>query len=190
MVLLSVLPPINSKINLLKRKAPKKILLSAISALLIATTVFGSATFASEEIPEGSSLESIRKFNEYIASLPEENAQLILEDQEMVANMKLDSYWAEPDENAVSTQGLVRVFPLDQYPAGSYFTVKPALAILFPATHVYIKQAIQLPTALMRQKVPTEIAKRMKELPLSSAKPSLIISIISAPCMILAMLIQ
>lgn len=104
-------------------ETPKKILLSAISALLIATTVFGSATFASEEIPEGSSLESIRKFNEYIASLPEENAQLILEDQEMVANMKLDSYWAEPDENAVSTQGLVRVFPLDQYPAGSYFTV-------------------------------------------------------------------
>ena len=104
-------------------KTSKKIFLSAISALLIATSIFGSATYASGEIPEGSSPESIRKFNEYIASLPEENAQLILEDQEMVANMKLDSYWAEPDENTASTQGLVRVFPVSQYPAGSYFTV-------------------------------------------------------------------
>ena len=104
-------------------KTPKKILLSSISALLIATTIFGSATYASEEIPEGSSLESIRKFNEYVASLPEECAQSLLEDEELVINMKLDSYWIEPDENAASAQGLVRIFPVSQYPAGSYFTV-------------------------------------------------------------------
>lgn len=102
-------------------KITKKIFLSTISALLIATTVFGFAAYASEEIPEGSSLESIRKFNEYIASLPEENAQLILEDQEMVANMKLDSYWEEPDENALDVR-LQLVFPIDDYPAGKYFT--------------------------------------------------------------------
>lgn len=104
-------------------KTPKKILLSSISALLIATTIFGSATYASEEIPEGSSLESIRKFNEYVASLPKECAQSLLEDEELVINMKLDSYWIEPDENAASAQGLVRIFPVSQYPAGSYFTV-------------------------------------------------------------------
>lgn len=102
-------------------KTSKKIFLSALSALMIATSIFGFATYASEEIPEGSSLESIRKFNEYIASLPEENAQLILEDQEMVANMKLDSYWEEPDENALDVR-LQLVFPIDDYPAGKYFT--------------------------------------------------------------------
>lgn len=102
-------------------KTSKKIFLSAISALLIATSIFGSATYASGEIPEGSSPESIRKFNEYIASLPEENAQLILEDQEMVANMKLDSYWAEPDEKYSVNSGAGSSFPC--FPISSGFVL-------------------------------------------------------------------
>lgn len=103
-------------------KTRKKLFLSALSALLVITTIFCSATYASVETPEGSSLESIRKFNEYIASLPEERAQSLLADHELVTNMKLASYWEEPDENALAVR-LQLVFPISQYPENSYFTV-------------------------------------------------------------------
>ena len=103
-------------------KFNKRIFLSAVAALLVVTTFLGSATYASNNIPEGSSVESIQKFNDYIASLPTDYAQIILDDEELVYSMKLDSYWEEPQENSPSSLRFRPVFPLDEYPAGSYFT--------------------------------------------------------------------
>lgn len=100
----------------------KKFIFSLVSALLIMTTVFAPVAYASNPYNNvwKSSSESVQKFNEYIASLPEENARLILEDEELVFMMKLDSYW-EPDTvstNAVKSSSL----PLSAYPAGNYFS--------------------------------------------------------------------
>lgn len=64
----------------------KKFIFSLVSALLIMTTVFAPVAYASNPYNNvwKSSSESVQKFNEYIASLPEENARLILEDEELV----------------------------------------------------------------------------------------------------------
>lgn len=73
----------------------RKILFSFIAALLIVTTAFAPAVYAANPFNNiwKSSPESVQKFNEYIASLSKEEAALILSDEELVFNMKLDSYW-------------------------------------------------------------------------------------------------
>lgn len=100
----------------------KKFFLSFISALLIITTVLTPVTYASNPFNNvwKSSAESIQKFNEYIASLSEEEAALILADEELVFNMKLDSYWntSEVSTNSVRSVSL----PLSSYPSGSYYS--------------------------------------------------------------------
>lgn len=100
----------------------KKIIFSFISTLLIVTTVFAPVAYASNPYNNvwKSSPASVQKFNEYIASLPEENARLILEDDELVFTMKLDSYW-EPGNvstNSVRSTSL----PLASYPAGNFYS--------------------------------------------------------------------
>lgn len=94
----------------------KKFFLSFISALLIITTVLTPVAYASNPFNNvwKSSAESIQKFNEYITSLSEEEAALILADEELVFNMKLDSYWntSEVSTNSVRSVSL----PLSSYP--------------------------------------------------------------------------
>ena len=72
----------------------KKFIFSFISTLLIVTTVFAPVAYASNPYNNvwKSSPSSVQKFNEYIASLPEEEAALIHADEELVFNKKLDSY--------------------------------------------------------------------------------------------------
>ncbi len=66
--------------------------------------------------------ESIRKFNSYIASLDKETAKLILDDEELVASMKLDTYWMD-SYDSVEIQSIQSVtLPLESWPVGSYFT--------------------------------------------------------------------
>lgn len=100
----------------------KKFFLSFISALLIITTVLTPVAYASNPFNNvwKSSAESIQKFNEYIASLSDEEAALILADEELVFNMKLDSYWNTPE---ISTNSVRSVsLPLSGSPAGSYYS--------------------------------------------------------------------
>lgn len=100
----------------------RKMFFSLIAALLIVTTAFAPAVYAANPFNNvwKSSPESIQKFNEYIASLPEEEAALILADEELVFNMKLDSYWLEPSSTA-RAQSVVSL-PLTSYPAGSFYS--------------------------------------------------------------------
>lgn len=100
----------------------KKLIFAFVSALLIATTVLAPIAYASNPYNNvwKSSPESIQKFNEYIASLPEDEAALILADEELVFNMKLDSYW---NIETVSTNSVRAVsLPLSGSPAGSYYS--------------------------------------------------------------------
>ena len=100
----------------------KKFIFSFISTLLIVTTVFAPVAYASNPYNNvwKSSPASVQKFNEYIASLPEENARLILEDDELVFTMKLDSYWESSNvsTNSVRSSSL----PLAGYPAGNFYS--------------------------------------------------------------------
>lgn len=104
-------------------KISKKILFSIISTLLIVTALFGYVTYASNDIPEGSSPASIQKFNEFIATLPEGQAQAILDDEELVRSMKMDYYWEESAVNSTSVRSLTSILPTEEYPANSYFTI-------------------------------------------------------------------
>lgn len=100
----------------------KKFIFSLVSALLIVTTVFAPVAYASNPYNNvwKSSSESVQKFNEYIASLPEDEAALILADEELVFNMKLDSYW---ETNNVSTNSVRAVsLPLSDYTVGTYYS--------------------------------------------------------------------
>ena len=100
----------------------RKMFFSLIAALLIATTAFAPAVYAANPFNNvwKSSPESIQKFNEYIASLSEEEASLILADEELVFNMKLDSYW---ETNNVSTNSVRAVsLPLSNYTAGKFYS--------------------------------------------------------------------
>lgn len=93
----------------------RKMFFSLIAALLIVTTAFAPAVYAANPFNNvwKSSPESVQKFNEYISSLPEEEAALILADEELVFNMKLDSYW---ETNNVSTNSVRAVsLPLSDY---------------------------------------------------------------------------
>ena len=101
----------------------KKFILSLVSALLIVTTVFAPVAYASDPYNNvwKSSPESIQKFNEYISSLSEEEAALILADEELVFNMKLDSYW---ETENVSTNSVRSVsLPLSEYAAKSFYFI-------------------------------------------------------------------
>lgn len=104
-------------------KKRKKIIYTLVSTLLIVSTVFAPVAYASNPYNTiwKSSPSSVQKFNEYIASLPEENARLILDDEELVFMMKLDSYWEDPDESVASTNAVVSL-PLSSYPAGNYYS--------------------------------------------------------------------
>ena len=100
----------------------RKIIFSFVAALLIVTIAFAPAVYAANPFNNvwKSSPDSVRKFNEHIASLPEDEAALILADEELVFNMKLDSYW---ETNNVSTNSVRAVsLPLSNYTAGTYYS--------------------------------------------------------------------
>ena len=61
------------------------------------------------------------KFDEYIASLPSEYANLILSDIELVKTMKQDSYWSNSEPNKI-TRNTYDSLPVPGYPNGSYYT--------------------------------------------------------------------
>lgn len=100
----------------------RKIIFSFVAALLIVTIAFAPAVYAANPFNNvwKSSPDSVRKFNEHIASLPEDEAALILADEELVFTMKLDSYWVEPSSTA-RAQSVVSL-PLTSYPAGSFYS--------------------------------------------------------------------
>lgn len=100
----------------------RKIIFSFVAALLIVTIAFAPTVYAANPFNNvwKSSPDSVRKFNEHIASLPEDEATLILADEELVFNMKLDSYWSEPS-STVRAQSVVSL-PLTSYPAGSFYS--------------------------------------------------------------------
>lgn len=100
----------------------RKIIFSFVAALLIVTIAFAPAVYAANPFNNvwKSSPDSVRKFNEHIASLPEDEAALILADEELVFTMKLDSYWSEPSSTA-RAQSVVSL-PLTSYPAGSFYS--------------------------------------------------------------------
>lgn len=62
-----------------------------------------------------------KKFNEYISTLSKEYADLILSDEELVATMKMDSYW-ETVETKSSLRTTYDRLPVPGYPNGSYYT--------------------------------------------------------------------
>lgn len=72
--------------------------------------------------------ESIQKFNDYMASLPPEIAEIILSDEELIVSMKLDTYW-ETNDTEVSSYGSVSL-PLSDWPADgkTYFSVDKTTA--------------------------------------------------------------
>lgn len=100
----------------------RKIIFSFVAALLIVTIAFAPSVYAANPFNNvwKSSPDSVRKFNEHIASLPEDEATLILADEELVFTMKLDSYWSEPS-STVRAQSVVSL-PLTSYPAGSFYS--------------------------------------------------------------------
>lgn len=79
-----------------------------------------SAQDGESSISQGSSSSSKAKFEEHIASMDPELAQLILQDEELVHMMQQDYYW-EP-QPMVSSPRYVYL-PLAEYPNGSYYTV-------------------------------------------------------------------
>ena len=100
----------------------RKIIFSFVAALLIVTIAFAPSVYAANPFNNvwKSSPDSVRKFNEHIASLPEDEAALILADEDLVFTMKLDSYWVEPSSTA-RAQSVVSL-PLTSYPAGSFYS--------------------------------------------------------------------
>lgn len=66
--------------------------------------------------------ESIAEFNEYIASLDEEAADIVLSDSELVLSMKMTTYWhPDNDDDGIATYAS-STLPLPEYPVGSYFS--------------------------------------------------------------------
>lgn len=61
----------------------------------------------------------IAKFEEYLATLPPEQAANILSDPELVYNMQMEYYW---DENPVIYSTPRASLPLSNYPSGSYYS--------------------------------------------------------------------
>lgn len=66
--------------------------------------------------------ESIAEFNEYIASLDEESAAIILSDSELVLSMKMSNYWHPDNSNDGIATYANKTLPLAEYPEGSYFS--------------------------------------------------------------------
>lgn len=67
--------------------------------------------------------ESVSMFNEYISTLDDETAELILSDKELVCSMKMANYWApQAEELSVDSARAAKSLPLSNYPAGSYYT--------------------------------------------------------------------
>lgn len=66
--------------------------------------------------------ESIAEFNDYIASLDEESAALILDDSELVLSMKMTTYWHPDNSNDGIATYANKTLPLPEYPVGSYFS--------------------------------------------------------------------
>lgn len=100
---------------------------SLITSVILVLSLFGTIAYAANPYNTvwKSSDESVEKFNAYIASLPEETAELILADEELVFTMKLDSYWEEPTETK-QTRAVTASIPLSSYPHGSFYTYNGA----------------------------------------------------------------
>lgn len=108
-------------------------------AFLAATIIMTSAaqSFADSNLYEQSddylfdsaaeslvSEQSLIKFNEFIAQLDDETAELILSDEELVNSMKLESYWETDGATDTEVAPYASVtLPLSSFPAGSYFSV-------------------------------------------------------------------
>lgn len=69
--------------------------------------------------------ESIEKFNDFIGSLDAETAGLILQDEELVYSMQLDTCWAEDNNTDISPLASKVVLPLSEYPddGKTYYSV-------------------------------------------------------------------
>ena len=104
-----------------------KKIISFLSFLFAAVLVFNFPAHASDlhtheqEFALASSTESVQKFNDYISTLPEDTAKLILEDEELVLMMTSDAYWTPSETNKVRSTYAVSL-PLSNYPSGTYFT--------------------------------------------------------------------
>lgn len=80
---------------------------------------YAQELMASGEITD----ESIALFNDFISTLDEESAALILSDEELVHSMQMVNYWKPSTDNADSISAYSSVtLPLAEYPSGSYFS--------------------------------------------------------------------
>lgn len=82
----------------------------------------GEGGFSVEAALEGITLEAyphssedaIRQFQEYIRSLPAEEAEIILGDEQLVYSMLMDSYWAQEPEDFYAIAATSRDYAPDQ----------------------------------------------------------------------------
>lgn len=67
--------------------------------------------------------ESIAKFNEYLLTVDQETAALILGDEQLVQSMQMTTYWDESNiEPDAAFSVTATTLPLPSWPSGSYFT--------------------------------------------------------------------
>lgn len=66
--------------------------------------------------------ESKNKFYEYLDTLPDDEAKLILSDEELVRFMQREAYWKAEDTVEKNASARITTLPLINYPAGSYFS--------------------------------------------------------------------
>ena len=101
----------------------------------------------------------IAKFEEYLATLPPEQAANILSDPELVYNMQMEYYW---DENPVIYSTPRASLPLSNYPSGSYYSFNSKGCTCHKKTAVSLSQP-KLPENVFFIKV--QILSNVKALP-------------------------
>lgn len=117
----------------------KRILSLAAAVIMASTSLTATGVYASEvsdehdcdidsyaqELMASGEItdESIALFNDFISTLDEESAALILSDEELVRSMQMVNYWKPSTDNADSISAYSSVtLPLAAYPSGSYFS--------------------------------------------------------------------
>lgn len=95
--------------------------ISSISIGIIIINIIITPVIAIENINKENK-SGIERFNEYIAALDHEKAQMILNDEELVITMQMDKYWYPEESSLIQPSGLVSL-PLSNYPVGSFYTV-------------------------------------------------------------------
>lgn len=95
-----------------------KKILSFLFALALLFTI-STSSFAQDTLSKHTPSDiGKQKFEEYLASIPSEQAQMILDDPDLVRNMQMEYYWEPAQASTLRATSL----PLSSYPAGSYYS--------------------------------------------------------------------